>query len=343
MNMQSPGPEAPDPEAEHSRIPRLEALHSETLSPIALRPGVVRLPSPVEELDDERFARHGVRVLLKRDDLVSPVLPGNKWRKLKYNLVDAAASGKSTILTFGGAFSNHVRATAAAGALFGFTTIGVIRGEEHLPLNWSLSAAAAHGMRLTYLDRSTYRRKHEPDVLADLRARFGDFFLLPEGGSNPAGVRGCAEILAEILDEVESPFDIAACGCGSGGTLAGIAASLRPGQRAIGFSALKGGRFLQDVVGDLQRATFGHATDNWRIECDFHFGGFARRPPDLQRFIDDFAERHSIALEPVYVAKMMYGLLELTRRGTITPGSTVLAVITGPDEHPRAASHPVRA
>ncbi|WP_250283214.1 MULTISPECIES: pyridoxal-phosphate dependent enzyme [unclassified Frankia] len=333
MNTRPPSPEAPGPGAGHSRIPRPEAPRAEALSPTALYPGVVRLPSPAEELDDERFARHGVRVLLKRDDLVSPVLPGNKWRKLKYNLVDAAASGKSTILTFGGAFSNHVRATAAAGALFGFTTIGVIRGEEHLPLNWSLSAAVAHGMRLAYLDRSTYRRKDEPDVLAGLRARFGDFFPLPEGGSNPAGVRGCAE----ILDEVEPDVDIVTCGCGSGGTLAGIAASLRPGQRAIGFSALKGGRFLQDVVGDLQRATFGHATDNWRIECDFHFGGFARRPPDLQRFIDDFAGRHGIALEPVYVAKMMYGLLELARRGTITPGSTVLAVITGPADHPTGA------
>ncbi|WP_131784520.1 1-aminocyclopropane-1-carboxylate deaminase/D-cysteine desulfhydrase [Protofrankia symbiont of Coriaria ruscifolia] len=316
----------------NDQAPGLGAPH-----PTPLHPGVPRLPSPVEELDDDRFARYGVRVLLKRDDLISPAIPGNKWRKLKYNLVDASASGTSTILTFGGAFSNHIRATAAAGELLGLTTIGVIRGEEHLPLNWSLSVAAAHGMQLTYLDRSTYRQKHEPDVLADLRTRFGDFFLLPEGGSNPAGVRGCAE----ILDEVEPHVDVVCCGCGSGGTLAGMAASLRPGQQAIGFSALKGGRFLRDVVGDLQRAAFGRSTDNWRIDCDFHFGGFARRPPDLQRFIDDFAGRHGIGLEPVYVAKMMYGLFDLVRRGTISPGATVLAVVTGPDDHPVPAGHPV--
>ncbi len=282
------------------------------------------------ELGDDRLARRGVRLLAKRDDLISDEVPGNKWRKLKYNLTDASARGASTVLTFGGAFSNHIRATAAAGNLLGLATIGVIRGEERLPLNWSLASATARGMHLTYLDRSTYRRKDHPEVVADLRRRFGDFHLIPEGGSNPAGVRGCAE----ILGEVDENFDVVCCACGTGGTLAGIAAALRPGQRAIGFSALKGGRFLEQVVVDLQRAAFGRPTDNWRIECDFHFGGFAKKSPELQHFIDDFAKRHGILLEPVYVAKMMYGLFDLARCGAIRPDTTVLAVITGPAEGP---------
>ncbi|WP_322758960.1 1-aminocyclopropane-1-carboxylate deaminase/D-cysteine desulfhydrase [Frankia sp. Cr2] len=306
----------------------------------------LRLPSPVEQLHDDRLARHGVRVFVKRDDLISDDVPGNKWRKLRHNLADATASGMSTVLTFGGAFSNHIRATAAAGKIIGIGTIGVIRGEEHLPLNWSLSAATASGMRLTYLDRSTYRRKDDPAVIADLRARFGDFVCLPEGGSNPAGVRGCTEIITEVDAAGEIDFDLVCCACGTGGTLAGIAAGLaagtsagtsadvKPGRTAIGFAALKGGQFLTGVVADLQRATFGRPTDNWRVECDFHFGGFAKRPPELRSFVDDFADRHEIRLETVYVAKMMYGIFALVRSGAIPPRTTVLALITGPAEHP---------
>lgn len=123
----------------------------------------------------------GVRLLVKRDDLIHPEIPGNKWRKLKFNLAAAREQGAGTLLTFGGAYSNHIRATAAAGRYFGFETIGVVRGEEHLPLNSSLAYAARLGMRLSYLDRVTYRRKHEPGIIGRLRQRFGDFYLLPEG------------------------------------------------------------------------------------------------------------------------------------------------------------------
>jgi len=147
-----------------------------------VRPLDLRLPSPLEELPDGRLTQAGVRLYLKRDDLISPEIPGNKWRKLKYNLTAARAQGHRVLLTFGGAYSNHIRATAAAGHYFGFATIGVIRGEEHLPLNPSLDYAARHGMRLVYLDRATYRDKMSPEVIAGLHDRFGDFYLLPEGG-----------------------------------------------------------------------------------------------------------------------------------------------------------------
>jgi 1-aminocyclopropane-1-carboxylate deaminase len=170
----------------------------------------VHVPSPFQNLADERLSARNVRVYLQRDDLIHPEIPGNKWRKLKYNLVDARERGERTLLTFGGAFSNHIRAVAAAGHHFGFSTIGVIRGEEHLPLNPSLAFAVERGMRLTYLDRATYREKHSSAVVDQLRERFGDFFLLPEGGSNAAALRGCAELAAEITID----FDVIACGYG---------------------------------------------------------------------------------------------------------------------------------
>jgi 1-aminocyclopropane-1-carboxylate deaminase len=285
----------------------------------------LRLPSPLMELDDERITRHGVRLLLKRDDLINPEIPGNKWRKLKYNIAAARDEGASTLLTFGGAYSNHIRATAAAGHYFGFNTIGVIRGEEHLPLNKSLAYAASRGMSLTYLDRTAYRDKANPNVLGGLRERFGDFYLIPEGGSNGAAVRGCAE----LPQEIDVDFDVICCGCGTGGTLAGISAGLTPGQHAIGFSALKGGTFLTEDVRRLQEDSLGQALDNWSVNIEFHFGGYARRKPELDTFIDSFNDQHGLVLDWVYVAKMMYGIYALTDRGQFQHGSTVVAVITG--------------
>jgi 1-aminocyclopropane-1-carboxylate deaminase len=288
----------------------------------------LRVPSPVESLSDDFLCDLGIRVLLKRDDLIHPEVPGNKWRKLKYNLAEAADAGWRVILTFGGAYSNHIRATAAAGFHCNFSTIGIIRGEEHLPLNPSLAYAVSKGMRLSYLDRATYRRKTEPLVIDALRRRFGPFYLLPEGGTNELAVRGCSEVPAEI----EQDFDVICCPCGTGGTLAGISAGLKQGQRAIGFSALKGGGFLADEVAELQRRTFGRCSDNWSIEDRFHFGGFARRTSELDGFIADFRARHKLNLEWIYVAKMMYGIYALSKEGKFTPGTCIVALITGTPE-----------
>lgn len=284
------------------------------------------LPSPVEVLDDERLAAAGVRVLLKRDDRIHPDLPGNKWRKLKYNLEAAQAAGATTLLTFGGAYSNHIRAVAAAGALCGFETVGVIRGEAHDPLNPSLQFAVDHGMRLTYLDRQTYRRKTEPEVIDRLRDQFGDFYLLPEGGSNALAVRGCIELVEEIAED----FDVICSAVGTGGTLAGIAAGLAPHQRAVGFSSLKGGGFLSDDVAALQRAALGEVTGNWEIETGYHFGGYAKSTPELVAFVDDFEARHGVRLDWVYVAKMMCGVYDLVERGKFPAGTRIVAVVTGP-------------
>lgn len=286
----------------------------------------VQLPSPVHRLADERFENAGVEVWLKRDDLIHPDVPGNKWRKLVPNLAAAVGQGHHVLLTFGGAFSNHIRATAAAGRALDLATIGVIRGEEHMPLNPSLAYAAEHGMRLRYLDRETYRRKADPAVIDALRQELGPFYLIPEGGSDELAVRGCAEIPPEL----PSGFDVVCCPCGTGGTLAGIAGGLAPGQGAIGFSALKGAGYLAGEVAGLQQAAFGAPSGNWQIEHGFHFGGFARRNADLDAFIDRFRVQHAITLEWTYVAKMMYGLCSLSERGYFTPGTRVAAVITGP-------------
>jgi 1-aminocyclopropane-1-carboxylate deaminase len=202
------------------------------VSPV--RPLELLLPSPLEELHDDRLADAGLRLYLKRDDLINPEIPGNKWRKLKYNIEAAKTQGCNVLLTFGGAYSNHIRAVAAAGYYFGFSTVGVIRGDEHLPLNPSLTYAVSRGMHLTYLDRAAYRNKTSAEVIGALHEQFGEFFLLPEGGSNENAVRGCAEIPAEI----SQPFDMICCPRGTGGTLAGIAYGLARGRQTLGFAVL---------------------------------------------------------------------------------------------------------
>jgi len=286
----------------------------------------------MQRLADDRLRAAGVEVWLKREDLIHAEVPGNKWRKLKYNLAEARGRGDRTLLTFGGAYSNHIRAVASAGSRCALSTVGIIRGEQHLPLNPSLAFAVRQGMRLGYLDRDAYRRKADADVLDGLRAEFGSFYLLPEGGSNELAVLGCAEIPAEI----DMGFDVICCACGTGGTLAGIAAGLRPGQRAIGFSALKGGSFLEREVDALQFRTFGSRRGDWRIETGYHFGGYARATSELEAFIADFRDRHGVVLDRVYVAKMMYGTYSLARAGVFEPGSRVVAVITGPSFPPSA-------
>jgi 1-aminocyclopropane-1-carboxylate deaminase len=288
-----------------------------------------RLPSPVEELVDSRLADRSVRLLLKRDDLINPEIPGNKWRKLKYNLEAAQRDGHATLLTFGGAYSNHIRAASAAGHYFGLRTIGVIRGEPHEPLNPVLAYAVEQGMTLTYMDRATYRRKHESDVVQRLHDEFGEFYLLPEGGSNALALRGCAEIPEEITEH----FTAICCPVGTGGTLAGVAAGLQAGQEAIGFSALKAGGFLGDEVRELQEQAYGGERGRWRIELDHHFGGYAKQKPGLIAFIDDFADRHGLQLDRIYGAKMMYGIFDLVESGRFASGSVIVAVITGVADH----------
>nr|WP_203616251.1 pyridoxal-phosphate dependent enzyme [Streptomyces sp. SID13726] len=284
-----------------------------------------RLPSPVQELSDPRFTRHGLRLLLKRDDLIHPELIGNKWRKLAPNLT--AAAGR-TVVTFGGAYSNHLRATAAAGRLLGLPTVGVVRGDElaDRPLNPSLARCAADGMRLHFVDRSTYRRKTEPATLARvLHAADADSaYVVPEGGSNALAVRGCRA----LGEELSGHADVVAVACGTGGTLAGLAAGLSPGRRALGVPVLKGG-FLTAGIETLQHEAFGGRRGDWHLDDRFHFGGYARTTPELDAFAEDFEHRHGVPVERLYVAKLLYGLVALAEEGAFTRGTTLAAVVTG--------------
>ncbi|MFE5187078.1 1-aminocyclopropane-1-carboxylate deaminase/D-cysteine desulfhydrase [Streptomyces sp. NPDC056628] len=288
----------------------------------ALRP---RLPSPLRESADGRLERRGVRLLLKRDDLIHPELVGNKWRKLAPNLT--AAAGR-TVVTFGGAYSNHLRATAAAGRLLGLPTVGVVRGQElaERPLNPSLARCVADGMRLHFVDRSTYRRKSEPSTLAAVLRAVGarDAHVVPEGGSNALAVQGCRA----LGEELRGRADVVAVACGTGGTLAGLAAGLGPGGRALGVPVLKGG-FLGAEVRALQTEAFGGPRGDWSLDERFHFGGYARTTPALESFAADFEERHGIPVERLYVAKMLYALVVLAEEGAFARGTTVAAVVTG--------------
>ncbi|MFJ6794449.1 1-aminocyclopropane-1-carboxylate deaminase/D-cysteine desulfhydrase [Streptomyces sp. NPDC091268] len=297
----------------------------------AVNPDAVLRPrpaSPVVEVADERFAARGVRLLLKRDDLVHPELPGNKWRKLAPNLREAVAGGYPALLTFGGAYSNHLRATAAAGRLLGLPTIGVVRGEELAgrPLNDSLARCAADGMRLHFASRRDYRRKAEPEVLERLRGEAGAIgaYVVPEGGSNALALRGCRELGREL----RGAGDVVAVACGTGGTLAGLAAGLAPGQRALGVPVLAGG-FLEAEIRSLQAAAFGGPAGDWSLAEGFAHGGYARVPAELEEFAADFESRHGLPVERIYVAKLLWALAALTRSGTYPRGTTLTAVVTG--------------
>ncbi|MBW5481611.1 1-aminocyclopropane-1-carboxylate deaminase/D-cysteine desulfhydrase [Streptomyces bambusae] len=287
-----------------------------------------RPPSPLQEIRDERFERHGVRLVLKRDDLVHPELPGNKWRKLAPNLRVAVADGADELVTFGGAYSNHLRATAAAGRLLGLPTVGVVRGEELAgrELNPSLARCTADGMRLHFVPRSVYRRKGEPEVLARLLAGAGaeGAYVVPEGGSNAVALGGCAELGQELRGEA----DVVAVACGTGGTLAGLAAGLGPGQRALGVPVVAGG-FLGAEIRSFQTAAFGAPLGNWELAEGFEWGGYARVPAELEAFAADFEDRHGVPVERVYVAKLLYALTALTEAGRFRPGTALAAVVTG--------------
>ncbi|MFC1444034.1 pyridoxal-phosphate dependent enzyme [Streptacidiphilus sp. N1-10] len=289
--------------------------------------GPGRPPSPLQPLADERLSAAGVRLLLKRDDLLHPSVPGNKWRKLMPNLDEARAAGLDTVLTFGGAYSNHLRATAAAGREAGLRTIGVVRGDElaDRPLNPSLAQASAWGMELDFMDRGTWRRRMSAEVLAELQDRHGPALVVPEGGSNAAGVRGCLPLGRELA---ESEAELVCVSVGTGGTLAGLAAGLTPRQQAIGYAAL-GHAPLTVETAALQLAAFGRHSGNWRIDTGHTFGGYGRSTPELQAFADDFRARHGISLDLSYEAKALHGIFTGLRDGTFRRGATVAMVLAG--------------
>ncbi|MEV7772330.1 pyridoxal-phosphate dependent enzyme [Kitasatospora sp. NPDC086791] len=318
------------------------------------------LPTPLVDCTDEVFARAGVELRLKRDDLLHPGVPGNKWRKLAPNLAAAVERGHTRLLTFGGAYSTHLRAVAVAAGALGLESVGLVRGEElaDRPRNWSLRAAEAAGMRLEFLTRTAYREatgragggssagaartgggctdpgegadegRTAEGAAADPQRRWGPCLVLPEGGSNALAAVGAAAIPAELPDL--GGRDVVCCPVGTGGTLAGVAAGLPPGARALGVAVLRGGGgYLEAEVARLHRAAYGREFDNWSIDHAHHGGGYGKVPADLAAFAERFERRHGIPLERRYVAKLLAALADLAGAGAFPRGTRLTAVVTG--------------
>ncbi len=279
----------------------------------------------LQPLNDPLFKEKKIEVYLKRDDLIHPTVSGNKWRKLKYNLLEAQKQKQDTLLSFGGAYSNHIYALAAAGKLFNFKTVGIIRGERTEPLNPVLSFAKENGMRLHYISRSAYRDKYDPELVGEFKERFGHFYMVPEGGSNVLAVKGCIE----VIEEIDIDFDHICTSCGTGGTLAGLVTGLIGEKKALGFSALKGGGFLKDDVDQLIKGYCGKTFSNWDISTEYHFGGYAKSKPELLQFMKYFERTHKVPIEFIYTGKMFYGLYDLIKKDFFKPGETIVALHTG--------------
>lgn len=252
-------------------------------------------------------------------------MSGNKWYKLKYNIKEARKQGKDTLLTFGGAYSNHIYATASAGKIFDFNTIGIIRGEEHLPLNPTLKFAKENGMKIYYLDRTSYRKKSSLKIISQLQEKFGDFYMLPEGGTNEFAVKGCSEIISRINVD----FDYVCCPCGTGGTLAGLISGLNGNRFALGFAVLKGASFLKENVQSLLNRPNCNSLQNWDIYLDYHFGGYARMDPVLLAFVNRFTSFTKIPIEPIYTGKMLFGIYDLAVKGFFKKETQIIALHTG--------------
>ncbi|MFN3403921.1 MAG: 1-aminocyclopropane-1-carboxylate deaminase/D-cysteine desulfhydrase [Cytophagaceae bacterium] len=267
---------------------------------------------------------NGVHLFLKREDLIHPNISGNKWWKLKYNLEQAKKEGKDTILTFGGAYSNHIHATAAAGKEFGMKTIGIIRGEELNADNSTLKFAESCGMKLVFISREQYRQKETEAFLKEIDDRFNHPYIVPEGGSNVLALKGCMEMMQNMSEN----YDFYCCAAGTGATMAGITAYSGGENIVLGFSSLKDGAFLADNVSSLL-VEGGYNYSNYEIITDYHFGGYGKVTKELVLFINDFKRLYSIQLDPVYTAKMMFGIMDLINRGFFPHGSRILAVHTG--------------
>ena len=282
--------------------------------------------SIVEKITYQPSGYKEIDIWIKRDDLLHPHISGNKYRKLKYNLEEVKRQELDTLLTFGGAFSNHIAATAAAGHEFGVKTIGVVRGDElaldleqTITNNPTLALAYQHGMKFKFVDRKSYRLKHTEPFIADLRKEFGDFYLVPEGGTNKLAIKGTEEIIGED----ESKFDYICSAIGTGGTISGIINSVKNHQKVLGFPALKED-FLHNEINK-----YVNNTDNWELVRDYNFGGFAKITKELVLFINDFKEQTGLQLDPIYTGKMLFGIVDLFKKDFFKKGTKILAIHSG--------------
>ena len=264
---------------------------------------------------------NGIRLFIKREDLIHPFISGNKYRKLKYNIKEAKQIDGKSLLTFGGAFSNHIAAVAYAGKQNGFNTIGVIRGDElatNTVLNPTLQFAKDNGMIFHFISRELYKKKTSESFNVDLRNKFGDFYLIPEGGTNKLAVQGCEE----ILTKEDYQYNYVCCCVGTGGTISGLINSSHSSQKILGFPALKG-EFLRREILKFAKA------NNWELVNDYHFGGYAKINESLVTFINKFQSNHNVLLDPIYTGKMLYGIVDMIEKNQFEKGSKILAIHSG--------------
>ena len=293
---------------------------------------MLKLPSPLQKINWPLAQQKGVEVWLKRDDQIHPVISGNKWRKLLYNFKYVQENNLKGVVTFGGAFSNHIAATAYAGDYFNVSTVGIIRGQEANFNNPTLQQAQQNGMQLLAISRDKYATKNSAEFLNELQNKYPNYLIVPEGGANIMGVWGCME----ILQETPKDFDLIAVALGSATTFSGIVASAKA-KKVLGFPALKGGDYLRETVSNFLKDLEKHphpkttftATPNWDFNNSFHFGGFAKVKEDLVVFMNTFWEETGVALDPIYTGKMMFGVKEMLQTNQFKKGTKILAIHTG--------------
>lgn len=275
--------------------------------------------SALQEIKDPLFQEKGVQVWMKRDDLLHPLISGNKWRKLKYNLREAKEKNVQAVLSFGGAYSNHIHALAAAAKEYGLKSIGLIRGEELSINNNTLKDAADWGMEIHFIPREAYRTKEE-EILQPYYKAYSHLMVIPEGGSNALAIKGVAEIIVEL----DLPFTTICTPSGTGATAAGLITGTPASSRVLAFSALKGD-FLKKDIAALLPQPYSH----WELNNDYTFGGYAKMDQSLFDFILSFQKQHNILLDPIYNSKMMYGIYDLVRKDYFKPGEVIVALHTG--------------
>ncbi|MGZ3810995.1 MAG: 1-aminocyclopropane-1-carboxylate deaminase/D-cysteine desulfhydrase [Mucilaginibacter sp.] len=275
--------------------------------------------SPVHQIQNKLFDEQGLKVFIKRDDLIHPIISGNKWRKLKYPLKQAQTQNKTHLVTFGGAYSNHLLATAAAAAKFGFRSTGVVRGEE--VNNDTLFLCRLHGMDLIFTDRESYRDKRG---LFDLHfANDKEAFFIDEGGASILAADGCSELVKELPETYDHIF----CACGTGTTAAGIINGIAKHDLTTqfhGIPVLKNGDFLRKEIDVFLTDPF-----DYQLHTEYHFGGYGKVTDGLIKFIEQFVASTGILIDPIYTGKMLYALYDLVSKNHFKPGSRILAIHTG--------------
>lgn len=277
--------------------------------------------SPLQLLNDNFFEKHGVNVYIKRDDLIHPEISGNKWRKLKHNIIEAKKNNTNLLISFGGAYSNHIHALAKAGEEFGFKTLGIIRG-EYDPLNPTLQFAKSCGMTLKFISRVEYRNRHNSEYINELHKSYPNSIIIPEGGTNKLALIGFKELINDIPED-KSDFII--CPCGSGGTTAGLLSHSRDNQTIVSIPVLKNGQYLQKEIIEL----VGNDNNNLDFFDNYHQGGYGKTNDQLFSFIKAFNNQHNILLEPVYSGKMVMAFYDLLQKGHFKSGSSVTLLHTG--------------